>query len=164
MRAGAGYTAAVRVCGCSEGMVRGFIAYLVAVVVAYVGAAVAHTQSVLWRLGDLGVPVTFADRVEATVHDLFGMAGTLLPLIALAMAIALPVATLAIRVLPSWRPVGYTLAGGVALLVLHIALELTLGVTPVAGARGTLGLTIQALCGGFGGWLFLQCLPARRRG
>lgn len=142
-------------------MIRLVSAYLAAVIVAYVGASVAHTQSVMAHLVDMGAPVTLGVRLDATVHDLGGMATSLLPLIAVGLAIALPVAALVIRALPGWRPVGYVLAGGVALLVIHVALHVSLGIHPVAATRTTLGLTFQALCGGLGGWVFLQCLPER---
>ncbi len=144
-------------------MIRLVIAYLVAVIVAYVGASIAATQSVMARLVEMGAPVTLGVRLEATVHDLLGMATSLLPLVAVGMLIALPVAALIIRALPRWRPTGYVLAGGAALLCIHVALHLVLGITPVAAARTTLGLTVQALCGGLGGWVFLQCLPERDR-
>ncbi|MEQ8858141.1 MAG: hypothetical protein RIC56_05795 [Pseudomonadales bacterium] len=143
-------------------MIRVLSAYLAAVIVAYVGASIAQTQSVMARLADMGVPVSVGVRLEATAHDVVGLATSLLPLIAVGLAIALPVAALAIRVLPGWRPVGYVLAGGAALLAIHVALNLSLGIHPVAATRTTIGLTAQALCGGLGGWVFLQCLPERR--
>lgn len=145
-------------------MLRMLFAYLAAVAVTYVTASIAHTQSVMGRLLDMDVPVTLGDRLHATVHDVVGMAASFLPLLALALAIAFPVAGLAIRRLPRWRPVGYSVAGGVAVLVLHLTLSLVFQITPVAGARTTLGLTVQALCGGLGGWVFRICLakPAAR--
>lgn len=129
-------------------------AYFVAVAVAYVAAAFAHTQSVMNRLADLGMPVTVGVRAEASLHDLGGMATSYLPIIAVAFLIALPVGAWAIRKLPHWRPVGYALAGGAAILAIHLILRVVFDITPVAGARSTLGMTTQALCGAFGGWVF----------
>ena len=142
-------------------MGRILLAYLAAVAVTYVTAATAHTQSVMSRLADMDAPVTVGVRASATLHDLGGMATSFLPMIAVGLAIAFPVAAAAIRRLPRWRPVGYSVAGGVAVLVIHLTLSLMFQITPVAGARTTLGLTVQALCGGLGGWVFRICLPPR---
>lgn len=142
-------------------MVRVLIAYLVAVLVAYAAAAVAQTQSMLANLQDMGVDVTLGDRLAATGHDLLGMATLFLPMIAAGFALALPVAAGIIRMLPRWRPVGYALAGGVALLAIHLLLQQAFNITPISAARTAPGLTVQALSGALGGWVFLQCLPDR---
>lgn len=142
-------------------MVRVLIAYLVAVLVAYAAAAIAQTQSMLANLQDMGVDVTLGDRLAATGHDLLGMATLFLPMIAAGFALALPVAAGIIRMLPRWRPVGYALAGGVALLAIHLLLQQAFNITPISAARTALGLTVQALSGALGGWVFLQCLPDR---
>lgn len=140
-------------------MLRAVAGYLAAVLVAYVTAAAAQTQSVMARLGDMGVDVSPGDRLGATVHDVAGMAGTYLPMIAVGFAIAFPVAAAVIRRVPRWRPVGYALAGGVAVLMIHVLLAWTLSITPVSAARTSLGLTVQALCGALGGWVFLKTRP-----
>ncbi len=142
-------------------MVRVLIAYVIGVLTAYAAAAVAQTQSMLANLQDMGVDVTLGDRLAATGHDLLGMATLFLPMIAAGFAIALPVAAGIIRVLPGWRPVGYALAGGVALLAIHLLLQQAFDITPISAARTALGLTVQALSGALGGWIFLQCLRDR---
>jgi hypothetical protein len=144
-------------------MWRVLFAYLAAVTVTYVTAAAAHTQSVMSHLQDMDVPFTFADRVAATLHDIGGMATSFLPMVAVGLAIALPLAAAIMRVLPGWRQVGYALAGCAAMLTIHLALSLALDITPVAGARTTVGLTIQALCGALGGGVFRVTLPRRPR-
>lgn len=143
-------------------MVRTLGAFVVAVLVTYVTAAAAATQSVMGRLLDLGAPVTLAVRAEATWHDLFGMASSYLPILAIALLIAFPVAALVIRFLPDWRRVGYPLAGAVAVLAVHVILEQLFMITPVAATRTLAGLGVQVLCGALGGWVFLRVLPARR--
>jgi len=102
--------------GVTNGMLRGFAAYLAAVAVTYLAAVVHQTQSVVANLHDMGVDVSLGERLNATAHDLAGMATTFLPMIAVGLAIAFPVAWLVIRRLPRWRPVGYPLAGGLAVL------------------------------------------------
>lgn len=141
-------------------MLRALGAYLLAVVVTYVCAAVAATQSVISRLADMGVDVGFALRLQTTMQDTAGMIPYLL-LIAVAFAIAFPVAALVSRFLPRWRSLGYPLAGGVAILALHFILNQALNITPVAAARTTVGLAVQALAGVLGGYLCLRMLPRK---
>jgi hypothetical protein len=142
-------------------MLRVLTAYLAAVLVTYAGAAVAHTQLVMARLADMGVDVTAGDRLGATVHDLGGMAPLFLPMVAVALAVGFLIARAVVRWLPRWRSASYVLAGAVAVVTIHVALSQAFSITPVAGARGALGLTLQALCGALGGWVFLACLPRR---
>jgi hypothetical protein len=142
-------------------MLRALAAFVAAVLVAYVCAAVAATQHVISRLRDMGIEVGIGDRLNATLHDLAGMASLYLPILAVGFAIAFPVAAVVIRMAPRWRPIGYPLAGGVAVLAIHLILNQLLDITPIAAARTTLGLTVQALCGALGGWLF-GVLLARR--
>jgi hypothetical protein len=142
-------------------MLRVLAAYLAAVLVTYTGAVVAHSQSVVARLADMGVDESLPDRLGHTLHDLTGMAGLFLPIIAVTLAIAFLVASQLMRLLPRWRPVGYAVAGGVAMLAVHVILEQTLAITPIAAARTTLGMTLQALAGVLGGWVFTAGLGWR---
>ncbi len=144
-------------------MLRTLSAYLAAVITAYATATIAHTQWVLWSLGRMGVSVGVGDRLAATGHDLLGMAGSYLPIIAVGLAIAFPVGALAARALPRLRWLAYPLAGGVALLAIHVILHQLLEVTPIAAARTTLGLTVQAMCGVLGGWVFREGMRRRVR-
>ncbi|HAR32018.1 MAG TPA: hypothetical protein DCR65_10865 [Gammaproteobacteria bacterium] len=143
-------------------MLRKLGAWLLAVVVGYAVGTVAATQFVLAKLGELGVAVPIGDRLGTTVFDLAGMASSYLPLVAVALAIAFPVAALVVRFRPAWRAFGYPLAGAVALLVLHLALQLAIGFAPVAGVRTTAGLVVQMLAGALGGYVLLRALPAPR--
>jgi hypothetical protein len=135
-------------------MLRVLAAFVAAVLVTYGLAAIAQTQHVMSRLVDMGMPVTFSDRLAATLDDLVGMAPLYMPMLAVGLAIAFGIAAGVMRLAPRWRPVGYPLAGGLAVLVLHVSLTLALGITPIAVARTTLGLTSQALAGAVGGWAF----------
>jgi hypothetical protein len=143
-------------------MLRKLGAWLLAVLVGYAVGTVAATQFVLAKLGELGVAVPVGDRLSTTLFDLAGMATSYLPLIAVALAIAFPVAALVVRFQPTWRSFGYPLAGAVALLVLHLALQFAIGFTPVAGVRTTAGLIAQMLAGALGGYALLRALPAAR--
>lgn len=138
------------------------LAWFSAVAVAYGLGAVFHTQFVLQRMLALGAPVPAAVRGSATLHDLAGLAATYLPLIALAFALALPVASLVIRILPL-RRFGFGLAGGAALLCVHLLVEHFTGLTLLAGARGWDGLGAQVLAGVLGGLTYAELAPRRHR-
>ena len=47
------------------------------------------------------------------------------------------------------------LAGASALVMIHLALELAFGLTPIAVARTAGGLALQGLAGGMGGLVYL---------
>ncbi|MDZ7684475.1 MAG: hypothetical protein U5O39_05285 [Gammaproteobacteria bacterium] len=58
-----------------------------------------------------------------------------LPLVGIALAIALAVARLVIGFLPHLRLVGYVLSGFVGLIALHVILEAVLGLSGIAPTR-----------------------------
>ena len=135
-------------------MVRATGAFLVAVLAVYVLAAGAATQSVLASLVEMGVQVSFADRIGATLHDQLGMVEIYLPLLAIAFAIALPIAALVCRWLPDWRRFGSVLAGFVAVIVLHLLMREVLGLTAIAATRSLIGLLVQGMAGAAGGYVY----------
>ncbi len=135
-------------------MIRKLAAYLLAVIVAYILASITATQSVIARLAELGVEVNFANRLSMTLQDIAGMAGMFLPMIAVAFLVAFMVTALLCRWLGR-RPVAlYVLAGAVALIAIHLTLNLAVGITPVAIARTMAGLLIQGLAGAVGAYLY----------
>lgn len=144
-------------------MIRTVFAYVAAVLVTYAIAAFAATQSVMNTLQGLGAPVTAGVRLEAAWHDLQGMATSYLPILAIALLIAFPVAWLVSRLLPRLRLLGYPLAGAAAVLAVHLILQQAFSITPVAATRTLAGLTLQVLCGAVGGWVFVRLLPAPGR-
>jgi len=149
----------LRLRGCRRGeniAMRRVGAFLSAVLVSYVLAAIAATQSVLARLPEMGVPVTFAQRISVTAHDLTGMASSYLPLIAVALLIAFLVTALVGKYLSVSRTALYMLAGGVAVVCIHLGLEAAFGIAPVAATRTVLGLLVQGLAGAVGGYAFAR--------
>jgi len=135
-------------------MIRKLGAYLSAIIVAYLLAAVTATQSVVARLGEIGIDVDLKERLGMTLHDIAGMAGMFLPMIAAGLLAAFLVTALLCRWLGR-RPVAlYVLAGAVALVAIHLTLKLAFGITPIAVARTMGGLFIQGLAGAVGGWFY----------
>lgn len=132
--------------------------YLAAVLVTYLLASITATQSVVSSLSGMGVSVSVADRLAMTVHDIIGMAGMFMPMIAFALLIAFLVSALIYYWLRRWRLPLYLLAGAVAVVTIHLALNLAFELTPVAVARSTGGLIMQALAGAFGGYTYVALL------
>ena len=136
--------------------VRILVSYVVAVLVTYLLGATAATQSVLASLEAMGVVVSVGERLSTTGKDLIGMFPTYGLIIAVALAIALPVATTIAKYLPGWRAFGLVAAGVVALTLPHILMRELLEISPVASTRTIMGLLVQGLAGGLGGYAFYR--------
>jgi len=64
-------------------------------------------------------------------------------------------AALLCRWLARWRLPLYAVAGGAALITIHLILHLAFGLTPIAIARTAGGLLLQGLAGATGGVCYL---------
>ena len=137
------------------------VIYLSAVLVAYLLATVAATQSVISSLAGIGVRMSFPERVSMTLSDIVGMAGMFLPMVAFGLLIAFMTSALICRYRDQWRSPLYIIGGGVALVCIHLALNLAFGITPVAIARTTGGLMIQAIAGAAGGLTYVLLSRSR---
>ena len=135
-------------------MRRALLAFFPAVFGAYLLGSLLATQVILARLRDMGMPVTLREHLHASWHDVLGLTGNYLPLIALALLLAFPVATGLSRVLPKLRVLFFGLAGAAAVIVIHIAVREVLGVSGLAATRDLHGLLLQGVAGWFGGYLF----------
>lgn len=136
-------------------------AWLGAVLATYALACLAATQSVVARLGSMGIPVSFSERLQMSGQDLLGMSGMFLPLIAVGLLLAYLVAGWLGRRHTSRRTGLFMLAGAVAMLSIHFALRWSFDLDLVAVARTPLGLLSQALAGAAGGY-FYTCLNRNR--
>ena len=97
------------------------LAYILAVVTAYVAAVLAYTQLNLANVVEMGLPVDMMDRVVAAGHDLIGMASLYLPIIAVALLLAFAFTAIVLRWVPQLRTLGYMLAGFVGIFVVDYA-------------------------------------------
>jgi hypothetical protein len=134
--------------------VQTLFAWSVAVLATYSLACFTATQSVVARLGDMGIPVSLAERLQMSGQDLLGMVGLFLPLIAVGLLLAFLVAGFLGRRSPSRRTVLFILAGAMAMISIHLALQWSFDITLVAVARTPLGLLSQVLAGAAGGYLY----------
>jgi hypothetical protein len=129
--------------------------YLAAVVIAYLLASTMATQSVISSLSGMGVGVSFGERAAMTLQDIGGMAGMFLPMIAFGLLIAFLATALICRYWDQWRTPLYIIAGAATLVCIHLALNLAFSITPIAIARTTVGLLLQALAGAAGGFTYV---------
>ena len=140
---------------------RTLISLTFGILLAYVAGSVLGTQVVLNNVAAMGLEVTLAMRWSSSLSDVAGLAGTLLPL----MVIALLPGWLILdwlgrrptmRIPPAW----YILMGAMGIAVLHPTLNWAFGVDVFAPARTLPGLLGQAVAGGVGG---LAVVFSRRR-
>ena len=135
-------------------MGRRLISFLVAGLVAYVVAVLFYTQINLSNLTDLGIDISFSDRLAAASHDLLSMTGMYLPIMLVALLVAFSLAAIVIRFLPNLRTLGFVLAGMVGVLAMVLFFSSFLGTNPIAVTRSSLGLLSQCGAGGIGGLVY----------
>ena len=135
---------------------RAIAAYFPATLMAYLLASTFSTLMIMAGLAEMAMPVSAADVLSAVWFDWLGLLGSYLPLVAVALLIALPVAGQLHRRLGLPRRFMYVLAGFVALIAIHLILEATLGLIGFAAVRTNFGLLMQGAAGGLAGGLFAQ--------
>lgn len=135
-------------------ILRTLTGYILAILLTYLIGAIFVSQGNLAQVAALGVPVNFTVRLDAALHDIANMLDLYLPLIGIALLIALAVARAVIGFLPHLRLVGYMLAGFVGLIALHVILEAVLGLSGIAPTRFIGGLLLQGVAGAIGGLVF----------
>ena len=131
------------------------------ILLAYVAGSLLGTQVVLNNVAAMGLEVTLAMRWSSSLSDVAGLAGTLLPLMAIALLPGWLILDWlgrrsTLRIAPAW----YILAGAMGIAALHPTLRWAFGVDVFAPARTLPGLLGQAVAGGLGG---LAVVFTRRR-
>ena len=122
------------------------------ILLAYAAGSVLGTQVVLNNVAAMGLEVTLSMRWSSSLSDVTGLAGTLLPLMAIALLPGWLILDWlgrrpTLRVAPAW----YILMGAMGIAVLHPTLSWAFGVGVFAPARTLPGLLGQAVAGGLGG-------------
>ena len=133
------------------------LAFVIAVLGCYLLAATFASMHVLDHLSNMNIEIPLALSVQTIWHDWLGLTGIFLPVSVVAMGIGLSVAYLLLRlpVLQSLTTLAYVSAGAVALVAIHLVLNLVFDIHPIAVSRTFGGLAMQGLAGAVGGWLFL---------
>jgi hypothetical protein len=126
-----------------------------AVITTIVLAIIFQTQNVLARLNEIGANIGLPERLSMTFYDLQHLGSLYGIFIAIALAVAFLIGGVVFRFAKIGRPVVYIFAGSVAMLVMLFAMkEAFFDVHLIAGARSEMGIGLQMLAGGVGGWMF----------
>ena len=130
-----------------------FAYWLLAVLATTLVGSIVQTQFNLGALSALGQSVDIGLRVQTTLLDLARFAPLFGAIVGVGFLIALPLSSWLAR-----RGAGrgwlHPLAGAVALLVALLLMRWLVGLTPIAAARGPVGMAAMVLTGAFGGWVW----------
>ena len=135
-------------------MIKSVVIFVAAVVVAAILTSIVSTQLVLADIQSFGLAVSFGDRLQATLHDLLGLALPLLILIGLSFLAAFVIARYAIRIIGGNKTIWYMAAGFTSVPAGIFLIKYFMGGTLLASARTSLGMLLVACCCMAGGWLF----------
>jgi hypothetical protein len=135
-------------------MIKLTMAFSGAVLAAFVTGSIFATQFTLANVSAMGMDVTPGVRLQATLHDLVGLSATYLPMIAVALLVALLTAAGLAKRLPGQRMLLFMLAGAVGLIAIHLIIKAVLGLSGIAATRTVAGLLSQGLAGAIGGYVF----------
>ncbi|WP_417482473.1 hypothetical protein [Maricaulis sp.] len=151
-------------------IMRTALVFIFTVLVGTVLVSIANTHVVLQSLSAVGADFPTGVRLDAMKRDLLGFGPTLFGVVLIGFTIAFPVAGWIARLLGRpWRRIGFTLAGGVAVACIMVAITTYYGealhstITPVASSRTLPGLLSLALAGAGAGFLFSLLKPAATR-
>ena len=118
-------------------------------------ASMLHSQFVLHGLSELGIFISWNDRLAMTWQDMQGLFPTLGPIISLSLLLGfITVSLLRPWLVRHYTPLSllYPLAGMSAVWLMLVAMQPIMHITVIASARSNAGLF--SLCGALGGWLF----------
>lgn len=139
-----------------------FSAWLAAVMVTALSSSIVQTQLNIARIVELGVPVSWGERLQTTGQDLLGFAPLWGIIVAAGLLVALLVASGLARRWPGRSILLHVLAGFAAPLVALLVMEAMLPVTVIAAARSWTGVLLISLPGALGGWLYLALLQRQK--
>ena len=144
---------------------KSLVAWFIAVMVVAILAVIFQTQNIIARLGKIGADVDFGERLSMTAYDILHLGSLYAVFIAIALAIAFLTSGLLHRFTKFGRPVVYTVAGAIAILVMLLAMKRQFfDIHIIAGARDSLGISFQMLAGAIGGFVFARLTARRTKG
>jgi len=129
--------------------------YIGAVLLTALIASVFSTQFVVAGLSEVGVEIGLIDRLKMTVTDL-AMVKLAAGIIAVGFLVGFLVATFGHNKFGGVRLYWLVAAGAMAWLCTLLLMSYQLQLQPIAGARSHIGLLLQMIAGGAGGYLFAK--------
>lgn len=131
--------------------------FFAASLLTFVCASIVHSQFVLQGLTELGVVISWAERLGMTLKDIQGLFASLGAALSLSLLLAFIVVTLLGKWqnrLKQWFSMLYPLAGAFAVWLMLAAMQPIMHITLIASARSSWGILSVCLCGALGGWVF----------
>jgi hypothetical protein len=129
-------------------------AFIIAWLLTFTLASIAHSQMVLSALTDIAVKIPFNQWLEMVVLDWWGMLPTYGMLILIALAIAYGTLGILNCVLTRSLIWLYPVIGAVTMYLLLKAMHPVMDITFIAGTRTLQGQLLQYMSGFFGGLLY----------
>lgn len=132
------------------------LAYLIiSVTFTAIFATLIQTQRVIGLLDNIGANISLNKRVSMSVYDVSHL-GTLYAIfIFIAFLIAFIASTGIYKITKYARLITYTVAGALAIFVMLKLMKLVFfDVDIIAGARDNVGILLQSIIGGFGGFIY----------
>ncbi|MEM1192879.1 MAG: hypothetical protein AAGH42_05750 [Pseudomonadota bacterium] len=148
--------------------VRFLVAFVLATLTTFLLASIFQSQQVIGRLRKIGAEVSLGEQLTMTVDDIVGFAtrsdiGLSFPvIIAAGLFVGFAIAEILRRIIRPLAPVAFIIAGAAAMGVMMVAMYTVFQASPIAGARGAIGVTLQMLAGAVGGWIFTNLNPASK--
>ncbi|MCW8090489.1 hypothetical protein [Alteromonas sp. ASW11-130] len=130
-------------------------AWIVASLVAFVLAAVMHTQMVLIGLVNIDININVSDWLLTTFQDIWGLLPTYAPVIGLALFIAMIVVVIFAKFIAAPALLSF-IGGGMAIFTVLVTMQPIMHITLIAGAREPVGFALQCLSGAVGGLVFAK--------
>ena len=147
-------------------ILRVFLFYLLAVLVATVLGCLVQTQINLAALQQMDVPISLTERLTSSWQDLLSFTRLFVFMVAAALLPALPVAAGLSRIFRPWRWLLFALAGAAGIWVAFKVADHYLPMpTFIAATRETYGLLAMMAAVAVGSWLFgYLTRPKSKRG
>lgn len=124
---------------------------------ATVLGSLVSTQFVIADLRKIGVSVDLENRLSMSAQDIIGLGPLYFVIIAIGYVIAFFTAEGIHRLIKSYRPLVFTLAGAFAIATALVLMEnVFFGVPLISGARSGFGFLMQIISGAAGGYLFAR--------
>lgn len=138
--------------------IRLLLGWGIAVVIAVALGSIIQTQFNLAAIAELGVEIGLGDRLATTGHDLVSFTPAYAILVALAFAVAWPVAAGLKRWFPGHRTLLFVLAGFAAVAVMIAVMNRALPITAIGATRDPLGTLLLAAAGALAGWVYARSI------
>ena len=131
--------------------------FFAASLLTFICASIVHSQFILHGLTQIGVLISWTERLSMTLQDIQGLFASL----GAALSGSLLLAFTAVKLLGNWQTqlkpwfsLLYPLAGMFAVWVMLAAMQPIMHITLIASARTATGVLCLCLCGALGGWVF----------